>query len=150
QALKAVDFEAFAKEMGLNYEYPVCYTVDGLRTLLENKGPLWVFALVPSGHAVVVTGLYSDGTNTFVRVTDPWDRTVGSPGAPGNYLPTHGTGSRYIMTWDAFMAEYEAGAAASLQILHSGGAAGRQLNRGGSIPAGYAQATSVPAPRAGY
>ena len=29
--------------------------------------------------------MYSDGTSTFVRVTDPWDRQVGTPGAPGPY-----------------------------------------------------------------
>jgi hypothetical protein len=143
KALNAVDFQAFARAMGLNYENPACYTVEGLRTLLENKGPLWVYAEVPFGHAIVVTGLYSDGISTFVRITDPLDRTVGAPGTPGNYPLTHATGSRYIMTWDAFMAEYEAGSAASLQILHSGGSAGRVPNTGGSIPAGYAQGMSA-------
>ncbi|MFM0631241.1 N-acetylmuramoyl-L-alanine amidase [Paraburkholderia xenovorans] len=141
-ALKAVNFEAFAREMGLSYEYPVCYTVDGFRTLIENKGPLWVFALVPSGHAIVVTGLYSDGSRTFVRITDPWDRDIGAPGAPGGYLPTHATGSRYIMSWDAFTAEYEAGSNAMLQILHSGGSAGRMPNTSATAPPGYAQALS--------
>jgi hypothetical protein len=42
------------------------------------------------------------------------------------------------MTWDAFMAEYEAGAAASIQVLHSGGTAGRTPNTGPNTPVGYA------------
>ena len=136
----------FAREMGLVFEYPASYSVDGFRTLLANNGPLFVAAAVPGLHAIVVTGLYSDGTtgDTYVRITDPWDRTVGSPGSPGGYLSTHATGSRYIMKWQDFVAEYERAATdfsiVNLQILHSGPQSGRVANTGGSTPPGYAMA----------
>jgi hypothetical protein len=54
----------------------------GCARLLTNKGPFWVAAAVPGFHAIVVTGLYSDGTddNTFVRINDPWDRNPGNAG----------------------------------------------------------------------
>ncbi len=133
--------EAFAKEMGLSFELPACYTVDGFRSLLASKGPLWVGAARPQPHVVVVTGMYSDGVDTFVRIADPWDRVVGSPGAPGPALSTHTTGSRYIMRFEDFMRSYEQAAEfpnVTLQILHTGDVGLRQPNRGPSPPPGYA------------
>jgi hypothetical protein len=136
------DTNKFASEMGLVAEAPACYTEDGFRNLLERNGPLWVAADVPGLHAIVVTGIYNDGSNTFVRIADPWDRAVGSPGAPGSYATTHVTGSRYIMTYADFTQEYENAAGAfpgsGAQILHSGGTGLRQPNRGPSTPPGYA------------
>jgi Papain-like cysteine protease AvrRpt2 len=134
----------FAQELGLTAENPQCYTVEGFRGLLERYGPLWVGSAVPFLHAIVVTGLYSDGTNAYVRITDPLDRTVGSPGAPGAYAspPTHMTGSRYIMKWEDFTTEYEtwgARSAATMQIIHPGGTLGRTPNYGSATGAGYAQ-----------
>jgi N-acetyl-anhydromuramyl-L-alanine amidase AmpD len=139
------DVQRFANDMGLSFENPVCYTEDGFRSLLARSGPLWVCAAVPGSlHAIVVTGMYSDGTNSFVRIADPWDRAVGTPGAPGAYAATHVTGSRYIMTWADFCAEYEGAAmgnpAVGIQILHSGGVGLRQANIGPLTPAGYAMA----------
>lgn len=143
--LNPSDVEAFARDMKLTFEYPASYSVDGFRTLLTNHGPLWVGAAVPSLHVIVVTGLYSDGTDTFVRISDPWDRTVGTPGAPGVYLATHTTGSRYIMKWEDFVAEYERAAttyaSVNLQILHSGSIKGRTPNTSSRTPAGYAMST---------
>jgi len=86
-----------------------CYTIDGLRKLLEEKGPLWVCAAVPSLHAVVVTGMYSDGSvgNTFVRVSDPWP--------PGQ-------GSQYVRSLRRFAEEYEGVSdfpSVSVQVLHA-------------------------------
>src|SRR4029077_2416552 len=78
----------FANEIGLATEPPQSYSIEGFCRLLENYGPLWVGASVPGLHAIVVTGLYSDGAKTYVRITDPWDRTVGVPGAPGPYQAT--------------------------------------------------------------
>lgn len=145
--LYARDFRTFAGEIGLTPAPPQCYTPEGLRTLLENYGPVMVAVQLPgSGHAIVVTGMYSggapDGSDTYIRITDPWDRTVGSPGTPGGYLNTHNTGSRYIMNWADFTAEYEgfatsaADGTVNAQILHAPSAAGRQPNRSGG--AGYA------------
>lgn len=142
--LDPAQVQQFANQIGLSYEQPQCFSVDGFRNLLENYGPLWVGAAVPTLHAIVVTGMYSDGTNVFVRVTDPWDRTVGTPGAPGPYLPTHTTGSRYILKWEDFVREYDEAptdySSVNLQILHASGVGQHIANRGPSTPAGYAQA----------
>jgi hypothetical protein len=138
----------FAQDMGLVAEAPMSYTMQGFRELLEDNGPLWVGAAVPSLHVIVVTGVYNDEDQMYVRVTDPWDRTVGTPGSPGGYLQTHATGSRYILTWEDFVREYERAATdysrVNLQILHSGGTDGRQPNRGVRVPPGYALADVQP------
>jgi N-acetyl-anhydromuramyl-L-alanine amidase AmpD len=146
------DSRKFAREIGLEYEAPQCYTIDGLRALLENFGPFWVGVQLPgSGHAVVVTGMYSDGapdgSDTFVRISDPWDRVIGRPGVPGAYLNTHNTGSRYILSWADFTSEYELLATSApdgsvnAQILHSAGSGSRQPNHSGAV--GYAMAGSA-------
>ena len=148
----------FGTDIGLVCEAPQCYTIDGFRNLLENYGPLWVGVLAqfpsgPGGHAVVVTGMYSDGapdgSDTYIRVTDPWDRVVGSPGQPGALLNTHNSGSRYIMSWAAFMQEYEDRASSTdgtvnVQILHATSSSGRQPSRSGAV--GYAQAIALDGP----
>ncbi len=139
----------FAKQVGLEVGPPQCFNVDGFRQLVEAHGPMVVTKLMApgqtgfdSGHAVVVVGLYSDGTNAYVRVADPWDRVVGTPQAPGSYLDTHTTGSRYIMRFEEFMNDYEMRQARVedniLQIMYAPDTGGRQPNRG-SPPAGYAQ-----------
>ncbi len=134
----------FAQEIGLVAEAPQSYTQQAFRDLLENYGPLWVGAAVPSLHVIVVTGMYNEDDKLFVRVTDPWDRAVGTPGAPGPYASTHQTGSRYILTWEDFVDEYEAAAInydhVNLQILHAADTGLRQPNRGEQTPPGYAQA----------
>ena len=136
----------FADDMGMVAEPPQSYTVEAFRQLLENNGPLWVGTAAPGLHAIVVTGLYNDATETYVRITDPWDRNIGAPGAPGAYLQTYATGSRYIMRWADFVAEYERAATdfsrVNLQILHSGGVFGHVANTGESTPRGYAMAAS--------
>jgi N-acetyl-anhydromuramyl-L-alanine amidase AmpD len=132
----------FATDMGMTAEPPQSYTVEGFQQLLSNNGPLWVGAAVPGLHAIVVTGLYGDGSDTFVRITDPWDRDIGAPGSPGAYSTSHATGSRYIMRWADFVAEYERAATnfsrVNLQILHCGGTHGHVANTGAGTPAGYA------------
>jgi N-acetyl-anhydromuramyl-L-alanine amidase AmpD len=134
----------FAVDMGMIAEPPQSYAIDSFRELVANNGPLWIGAAVPGLHAIVVTGLYGDGAETYVRVTDPWDRDIGTPGVPGAYLTSHATGSRYIMRWGDFVAEYERAATdfarVNLQILHCGGTFGHAANTGGSTPPGYAMA----------
>jgi len=138
--------QAIANALRLESVPPQCYAPEGFRSLLASNGPLYVVKLfeppVYSGHAVLVTGMYFDGTNHFVRVTDPWDRPVGSPGAPGAYPRTHATGSRYIMRYEDFQSEYEMamnGDPANVQILHAGGAHGHIPNTGAfGAPPGYA------------
>ena len=157
------DFGRFANEIGLVAEPPQSYSVDGFRGLLEAAGPLWVGIRLPSsGHAIVVTGMYgdsaADGSGTYVRIADPWDRVVGAPGAPGSYLPTHDTGSRYILSWADFTREYEGlvttakDGSVNVQILHASGTAGRTPNHS-SPPAGWAMTAMAtdslpPPPRA--
>ena len=146
----------FAQALGLVAEAPADYTTDGFRQLLENYGPLWVGKVMgstspwnASSHAVVVTGMYSDGAETYLRVSDPWDRVVGSPGAPGTYQSSHATGSRYIIKYGDFMREYDGdqeGDMATLHtmILHSPSVAGRTPNRGSAAGVGYAQGYAAP------
>jgi hypothetical protein len=90
------DIPTLANARGLTMEPPQSYTIDGLRNLVQSKGPLWVAADVPGLHAIVVTGVYSDGFGdyTFVRINDPWDRDPGTPGQVGAYFDTHDNGSQ--------------------------------------------------------
>lgn len=141
------DKRAFADAIGLVVHPNACYTPDGFRQILEANGPIWVTADVPGIHAVVVTGMYLQNGQQYVRITDPWDRIVGSPGAQGDYLATHSTGSRYIMSWDSFSREFEAaGNVDRIQLLHSGGTFGHTINRGSAAKVGYALGTEPPAP----
>jgi hypothetical protein len=124
--LNPADVPSLAAAWGLTMEPPQCYSIDGLRDLLEAKGPLWIGAAVPTLHAIVVTGIYSDGDvgNTFVRINDPWDRDPGTPGQPGAYLATHNAGSQYVLTLEQFAQEYESAASfpgVNIQILHAEG-----------------------------
>ncbi|KQW01526.1 hypothetical protein ASC87_14400 [Rhizobacter sp. Root1221] len=146
--LSPYDRAVFAGEIGLQAEPPQSYSVDGFYDLLTYSGPLWVSKIAgggaTSGHAVVITGMYSDGDRHFVRVADPLDRIVGTPGAPGGYASTHATGSRYIMRYEDFQNEYElriVGNPPTPQVLHAGGTGGRVPNTGtASAPQGYAMA----------
>ena len=131
---------AFINAVGLHVHPNACYTPDGFREILEANGPVWITADVPGIHAIVVTGMYRENGNYFVRITDPWDRVVGTPGNQGDYAQTHTTGSQYIMTYDAFTAEFEAaGNIDRIQLAHSGGTFGHSINRGSARAAGYAQ-----------
>ncbi|WP_182466638.1 N-acetylmuramoyl-L-alanine amidase [Sphingomonas gilva] len=133
------DKQAFADSVGLIVHPNACYTAEGFRDVLEANGPVWVTAKVPFVHAIVVTGMYSAGGVTYVRITDPLDREVGAPGAPGARPMTHVTGSRYIMTYDNFAAEFEAaGDIDRIQLLHTGGTHGHTANRGNARAMGPA------------
>jgi len=152
QTFRVSEKRAVAKAFRLAAEPPQSYTIEGLRALLETKGPLWVGAITPlGGHAVVVTGLYGDGapdgTGTYVRVSDPWDRDPGVPGAPGAYRESHEQGSRYVLAWAEFVAEYEervseTGGVVDVQVIHAGGTNGRTIGTG-TEPALARQADAV-------
>jgi hypothetical protein len=135
--LNPADVPALANAWGLIMEPPQSYTIEGFRQMVELNGPLWVGAAVPRLHAIVVSGIYGDGTpdGTFVRIKDPWGRAPGgAPGAPPPYNPTPGQGSLYELTFRQFVKEYETAAAnfaqVNIQILHSGGTAGRMPGTG--------------------
>lgn len=59
---------------GFELDAPQCYTLAGIRTLLESRGPLWVASAVPSAHIRVIRGY--DGARLFVN--DPAPVNVGA------------------------------------------------------------------------
>jgi hypothetical protein len=131
------DRKILAEKLGLAWEPPQCYSVDGFRQMLENYGPLWVGIVTEDGwnHGVVATGMYGDGTptGTFVRVNDPWGRAPGTPAKPGSHNPTPGQGSRYVLPFDEFMKEYEEritsnGNVVNIQIAHATDTGGRTIS----------------------
>lgn len=122
--LNPADIPTLATAWGLTQEPGQCYSADGLRQLVQTYGPLWVGAAVPGLHAIVVTGMYGDGTpdGTYVRINDPWDRDPGTPGNPGAYMNTHNNGSQYVLTLTQFSQEYDAASTAAgltVQVLHA-------------------------------
>jgi uncharacterized protein YycO len=133
--LQLTSIAAFGRALGLQVEAPQCYSITGFRQMLETHGPLWVSAVTPGYHAIVVTGMYSDGnpdgSGTFVRILDPWGRGPGNPNAPGAYNPTPGQGSQYTLSWPDFTREYEDAATTApdgtvnIQILHASDTDGR-------------------------
>jgi Papain-like cysteine protease AvrRpt2 len=134
-----------AAALGFGTLAPQCYTPEGFASLIENNGPLYVGKImsdtIKSGHAVLVVGMYSDGTDYFLRVVDPWDRGAGTPGAPDPYSSSHNTGSSYIMRYEDFQNQYEMAAAgnpAYVQIIYAGVPSGKTINRGTGAPAGFA------------
>ncbi|AKB28767.1 hypothetical protein MSSIT_2048 [Methanosarcina siciliae T4/M] len=108
KGLPAADHEAFAAACGMKGEPPMCYTVSGLRGLIELYGPLIVIAdETPGGlwaiHARVVRGIYGDGTvdGTFLRINDP------------------AGGRQYTESFRAFSKKFEEVAdAPRLQVMH--------------------------------
>ncbi len=106
--LPAADHEAFASACGMSGEPPMCYTVSGLRELIESHGPLIVVTDEKPGpywaiHARVVRGIYGDGTvdGTHLRINDP------------------AGGRQYTESFRAFAKKYEEVAdAPRLQIMH--------------------------------
>lgn len=73
---------------GFTLEAPQCYTLRGVKQLLQHYGPLWVATAAPSPHIRVVTGI--DGH--FVLVNDP---------APV------GSGSSYRVSFEHFFGQME-------------------------------------------
>lgn len=71
--------QALARSYNLRLHAPQSWTVPGLVDLLR-KGPVMMMGYVPSGHAVVLGGIVSDGTanGTTLSVYDPWPPNIGS------------------------------------------------------------------------
>lgn len=105
------DVDALAARFGLIAEPPRRYTVQSLRELLEQNGPLWVGEASPGLHVIAITGMHGDGTpdGTRVRIADPW--------------PV-GKGERYSISFAQLLRNLEAAAGISgvpTQVLHTGG-----------------------------
>jgi ABC-type bacteriocin/lantibiotic exporter with double-glycine peptidase domain len=83
---------------GLIADSPKCYTIEGLRILLEDTGPLWVATQEGAPHARVITGMSGDGTydGTYVWINDPWE--IGM-----NQFRENNIGSSYVETFSEFM-----------------------------------------------
>lgn len=126
--LNPSDLPALAQAWTLRMETPQSYTIGALVQLIQDNGPLWVGAAVPGLHAIVVTGMYGDGSteNTFVRINDPWGRDPGTPGNPGLYDDAPERASQYVLTLSKFIAEYEAAWSDDgvyVKVLHAAGRA---------------------------
>lgn len=108
EGLPGSEHDAFAAACGLKGEPPMSYTISGLRSLIENHGPLIAVADEAPGavwaiHARVIRGIYGDGSldGTFLRINDP------------------AGGRQYTESFRAFAKKYEEVAAAPrLQIMH--------------------------------
>jgi hypothetical protein len=114
-------FRPWPAPVGADPELPQCYSIDGLRRLLTNKGPFWVTAAAPGFHAIVVTGMYSDGSddNTVVRINDPW-----GPALRELISTLMITAGQYVLSLQQFAKEYETPATypgVTIRILRSDG-----------------------------
>ncbi len=74
--LKPEDTQPVGDILGLAFDYPMCYGVDGFASLLEASGPI-VFVRASVGgkgaHAIAVIGMNGDGTpdGTTVETMNP-------------------------------------------------------------------------------
>ena len=64
-----------ASAHGLNSEPSMSRTLEGWADLLSSAGPLWLVVDGVPSHAVVLNGVYGDGTDEATKfvVTDPWN-----------------------------------------------------------------------------
>ncbi len=138
--------EDVASRYGLVLEPAASISVQSFMELLYNSGPQWICGDQPFGdgtgfHAVVVTGMYSngdpDGSDTYLYVLDPWDRAHGTAGHPGTHLGTHKTGSRYSISWKEFVTENETAVRSEagwmwVRFMHTADIKGRKPEEGAS------------------
>jgi hypothetical protein len=75
----ACTLSQFAREWGLEVLPPQDWTVSRLADALRPR-PLWAGAYLPNGHAMVITGLFGDGSpgGTYVTALDPWPAETGT------------------------------------------------------------------------
>jgi hypothetical protein len=87
---------AFARAHRLTVHAPQSWHVHRLIELLRN-GPVVMMGYRPTGHAVVIGGLESDGTpeRTYLKIFDPWP--VGT-GLIRTRMPYHVMMRKYPMT----------------------------------------------------
>ena len=69
----------FAGSYGLRVYPLMSWTVDGIVKLIK-KGPVAMLGAIPSLHAVVISGVRSDGTprGTILTIYDPWPPNKGA------------------------------------------------------------------------
>jgi hypothetical protein len=92
------------RRWGLVVEPPQSYSVEGFAGLLEQYGPLWVAARLPTipAHIRVVTGFEADPDPDVARVyiNDPWEVGMVAFRWPNR-------GSRYSKTYTQFTMQTE-------------------------------------------
>jgi hypothetical protein len=108
------DVGALARAWQLSIADADGFDAERLYELLQEAGPLWLGEASPGLHAIVVTGLYGDGSadGSVVRVNDPWPI---------------GRGERYVLSFRELMRNFRAASdavGAHAQVLHAGGRGG--------------------------
>jgi hypothetical protein len=94
-------------KLGLRWEAPACYTVEGWYQLLQRNGPMWLVIAssyqATFAHAIVPKGRHGDGTpeNTDFVCLDPG-----------------GSGSEEHVHYDKLEAVFEYGSIADAEIVH--------------------------------
>lgn len=101
-ALHPGDVGELAQAWNLTVVQPASFSIDELCHMLRGFGPLWVGLNL--SHAIVVTGLRSDGApeNTTFYVNDPWP--------PGK-------GAETTLSFDEFVRGYPAGPVVTGTVL---------------------------------
>lgn len=79
------DTKAVGDLLGLSFDYPQCYGVQGFADLLSRVGGPVVFIKENGGggaHAILIYGIKGDGTDdgTIVEYLDPWPPNKGVSG----------------------------------------------------------------------
>ena len=103
RGLKPEDTKPVGDILGLNFDYPMCYGVDGFASLLKDKGPV-VFIRASVGgkgaHAIAVIGMNGDGTpdGTTVETLNP--SPVGTGAAQNVSFTTLMTMMEQLGFWD--------------------------------------------------
>ena len=75
----ACTLSQFAREWGLEVLAPRDWNPARLAEALDPR-PLWAGAYLPNGHAMVLCGLFGDGSpgGTYVTALDPWPADTGT------------------------------------------------------------------------
>ena len=70
--------ETFAGANGMNFHGPQTWSIDGLFNLVK-EGPIAIMGDRPTGHAVVITAMETNGDSagTTVVILDPWPPDIG-------------------------------------------------------------------------
>ena len=93
--------------LGLSWEAPACYTIEGWYELLGRIGPMWLVIAssyqAASTHAIVLTGMVGDGS---------------AEGTEFIYLDPGGGGSEQRVTYERLESIFEYGSIADAEIVH--------------------------------
>ena len=101
------DIQGAMTKLGLKWETPGCFTIEGWYSLLLQNGPMWLVIAssyhAHSSHAIVLTGMIGDGT---------------PGGTDFFYNDPGGGGATKTVRYDKLEAEFEYGSIAEAEIVH--------------------------------